>query len=381
MYTCLTAKGCLMTIQRLMINIFVLKYPEIIMKQTNLIFLALSLFILWSCQETNRSSGEPKQIAAGQMPNIVTDKTGKLHMAFGKGDSILYSFSTDGLSFAAPALVAVLPELAASHTRGPQIAITDFGISITACINKGDIFSYYSAGTGSWTSGARVNDTDTTAKENLMALSGDAKNLFAVWLDLRDGHNKLFGSASHDGGKTWEKNVLVYASPDTTVCECCKPSVLVANGTVNVMFRNWLNGNRDLYLINSIDGGEHFTNLQKLGNASWKLDGCPMDGGSLVLNKDQKLQTVWRRMGKIYHCEPGKAEIEIGEGRGCTLTSVNNQNVYAWVEKGEVVCILPGKEKKNLGKGHSVAIQALNDKQVLCVWENEGNLYSAAIDI
>src|SRR6185436_15020500 len=137
--------------------------------------------------------------------------------------------------------------------------------------------SYYKVDAGNWTAGTRVNDIDTIAKENLMALGGQAKNLFAVWLDLRDGHNKLFGSSSRDGGKSWEKNVLVYASPDTTVCECCKPAVLVANGSVHVMFRNRLNGNRDLYLINSTDGGMSFTNLQKLGNESWKLDGCPMD--------------------------------------------------------------------------------------------------------
>jgi hypothetical protein len=124
-----------------------------------------------------------------------------------------------------------------------------------------------------------------------------------------------------------------------------------------------------------------FTNLQKLGNENWQLDGCPMDGGALVINKDQIVQTVWRRKGKIYHCEPGKPEIEIGEGRGCTITTVNNQNVYAWVENGEVVCILPGQRKKNLGKGHSVVIQGINDKQVLCIWENEGNLHSAAIDL
>jgi hypothetical protein len=52
----------------------------------------------------------------------------------------------------------------------------------------------------------RVNDVDTTAKENLMALSADGDNAFAVWLDLRDKHNKLFGAKSIDGGKTWSKN-------------------------------------------------------------------------------------------------------------------------------------------------------------------------------
>jgi hypothetical protein len=145
------------------------------MRKYSLLFLSLSLLFLFSCKENTPPPGEAKQIAVGQMPNIVTDQKGKLHMTFGKGDSILYTFSLDGLSFSTPELVASLPGLAASHTRGPQIATSNFGITITACTAKGDIFSYYKEGAGKWTAGTRVNDTDTTAKENLMALGGQAK--------------------------------------------------------------------------------------------------------------------------------------------------------------------------------------------------------------
>ena len=71
-----------------------------------------------------------------------------------------------------------------------------------------------------------MNDPDTTAKEGLMALSADKENVFAVWLDLRGNkRNKIYGAKSIDGGKTWSKNIMIYTSPDTTVCECCKPSV------------------------------------------------------------------------------------------------------------------------------------------------------------
>ena len=61
-------------------------------------------------------------IANGQMPNIIKDKTGMLHLVYGTGDSIMYLYSSDGgRSFSNPALISVLPKLAASHTRGPQI--------------------------------------------------------------------------------------------------------------------------------------------------------------------------------------------------------------------------------------------------------------------
>src|SRR5687767_675140 len=81
-------------------------------------------------------------IANGQMPNVVRDKTGLLHLVYGTGDSIMYLYSRDGgKSFLQPSLVSMIPKLAASHTRGPQIAVTANGLLITACTSSGDIFS------------------------------------------------------------------------------------------------------------------------------------------------------------------------------------------------------------------------------------------------
>ena len=80
-------------------------------------------------------------IGKGQMPNIATDKPGNLHLVYGTGDSILYRYSNDGgNSFSTPSLVSVLPKLAASHTRGPQIVSTSSGLVITACNDLGNIF-------------------------------------------------------------------------------------------------------------------------------------------------------------------------------------------------------------------------------------------------
>jgi hypothetical protein len=226
-----------------------------------------------------------------------------------------------------------------------------------------------------------VNDVDTTAKEGLMALSGDGNNLFAIWLDLRDKYNKILGSSSSDGGNSWSKNIAIYASPDKTVCECCKPSVVVKGNRVYVMFRNWLNGNRDLYLTQSGDGGNTFGKAEKLGNGSWALNGCPMDGGGLTVHDNNKVQTVWRREAKIYANEPGKPEVQIGEGRGCTLASINNQTVYAWTENGQVVCLLPKAGKKIMGKGRFPVIKAIDNDKIMCVWENEKQILSQVVEL
>jgi hypothetical protein len=275
----------------------------------------------------------------------------------------------------------VLPKLAASHTRGPQITATNKGLIVTACNALGDIFSYYKNGLGNWVQSIKVNDVDTVAKENLMALSADDEYAYAVWLDVRNTRqNKIYGSKSSDGGKTWSKNTMIYTSPDTTVCQCCKPSVAVNRNNVYIMFRNWLNGNRDMYLIQSKDGGNTFGQAEKLGNGSWKLNGCPMDGGSLSIDNKGAVQTVWRREGKVYSAKPGLPEKELGDGKGCNVESVNGKNVYAWTENGVIVINSAGK-KKLLGKGSLPVLKALNNEQVICVWENEKQIHTAVIEI
>lgn len=342
------------------------------------VLFVFAAFILCSCKDENNSL----IIATGQMPNIVKDNSGNFHLVYGKGDSILFAYSTDhGRTFSAPSLISVLPKLAASHTRGPQIASTSNGLTITSCNEMGDIFSFAKDQSGKWSRGARVNDIDTVAKENLMALSADGDNAFAIWLDLRDKHNKIFGAKSTDGGRSWSKNIMIYASPDTTVCECCKPSVVVKGNNVYVMFRNWLNGNRDLYLIQSSDNGNTFGQAQKLGSGSWALKGCPMDGGGIVVSKNGILETVWNRKGVIYVCEPGKEEKELGKGKNCTIESVNGKNVYAWVEDGEVIILKPRGMKKNLGKGHLPVIKAINNEHILCVWENNKQIHTAIVEL
>jgi hypothetical protein len=277
-----------------------------------------------------------------------------------------------GSSFSLPVIIDTLHGLVASATRGPQISTTKNGLAVIAVNKNGDIFSYTKDAAGKWNRAGKVNDVDTTDKEGFLGLSGDGENnLFAIWTDLRnDKHNKIFGARSTDGGKTWHKNILVYASPDSTVCECCKPSVVMKGANVFVMFRNWLHGNRDMYIIRSSDGGETFGEATKLGKGSWALNGCPMDGGSLAVNNEDAIQTVWRRKSKIYSCEPGKSEKEIGEGKSCVMETANNKNIYAWVNNGNVTCLLPDGSQKVVGKGSLPVLKSINDNEVICVWEN-----------
>ena len=349
----------------------------------NIFLFSFAICTLFSCTEKKSPGKEDFVIANGQMPSLAKDKQKGLHVVYGAGDSIMYTYlSHMDTAFNAPVLIGVLPDLAASHTRGPQIACSENGLTVTACNSNGDIFSYHKTVTANWVSTARVNDVDTVAKENLMSLGGDGQYDYSVWLDLRGNRqNKIYGARTDDGGKTWSKNKLIYASPDTTVCQCCKPSVVVKGNSVYVMFRNWIDGNRNMYLIQSNDGGNTFGDAEKLGTGNWKLNGCPMDGGGLAIDDKGAIQTVWRREGKLYSAQPGLPEKEVGEGKGCTVDIIKNKPVYAWVKDGLIWITGPNGKVLALGKGSQPIIKSLNEAQMICVWEYEKQIHAAIFEL
>ncbi|MEO6230922.1 MAG: sialidase family protein [Ferruginibacter sp.] len=343
----------------------------------------LVLYLMTSCSEKKVHTKDDFVITDGQMPALAKDKSNNVHLVYGMGDSIMYVYSSDnGNTFSNPLLVSALPHVYTFATRGPQVAVTDKGLLITACTSQGNIFSFYKETGNDWTKGEKLNDVDTVAKEGLMGLSSYGNTAFAVWLDLRGNkRNKIVGAKSIDGGKTWLKNKIIYTSPDSTVCQCCKPSVVVWQNKVAVMFRNWLQGNRDLYLVQSTDAGGSFGAAQKLGTGSWKLDGCPMDGGNLAVNDNGAVQTVWRRGATVFSTNPGMPEKEMGQGKSCTIEIVNNKNVYAWTENGQVVVMKPDGEKKILGMGIQPVLKALDNAHLLCVWENNKQLHASVVEL
>src|SRR6187200_2009005 len=107
--------------------------------RSSIIIISTAFIFLYSCKNENNNP----VIAEGQMPNLVKDNSNNIHLVYGNGDSILYCYSSDhGSTFSAPFLISILPKLAASHTRGPQIAATSNGLTVTACNKMGDIFSF-----------------------------------------------------------------------------------------------------------------------------------------------------------------------------------------------------------------------------------------------
>lgn len=188
---------------------------------------------------------------------------------------------------------------------------------------------------------------------------------------------KIYMAKSMDGGKSWSKSKLVYASPDGSVCECCMPTIQSdQNDNLYIMFRNNLKGSRDLHLAISNDKGNSFGNPVKLGQDTWKLNGCPMDGGGFrVINQDN-IATVWQRDGQIFLAQPEGKEIKIGNGRYPSIDAGNKGDYITWSE-GENIMFL-GPNSSNvivLAKGTtSKTISTDKGDSILIVWIEEGKI-------
>ena len=103
-------------------------------------------------------------------------------------------------------------------------------------------------------------------------------------------------------------------------------------GEIAIMWRNALNGSRDMHLCTTRDGGESFTAAQKLGEGTWKLEGCPMDGGSVTMAPDGKWITAWRRDSKLFLNEIGQAERSFAEGKQPVIAYAGKDRLIVWEE-------------------------------------------------
>ncbi|NDK55620.1 hypothetical protein GWO68_06820 [Pontibacter sp. BT213] len=294
-------------------------------------------------------------------------------------DEIFCATSTDnGLTFSEPELVGTVPDLLTGMAMGPQVASSANYTVVTAIDKKGNIHSYsLKHADGKWVKAAAVNDVPGVAAEGLMSIASDANDTFyALWLDVRNNKKNKIVLASKSGpAAAWSANRVIYESPDSTVCECCKPTIVVKDKQVNLMFRNWLQGSRDFYVTSSSDGGKTFSEPVKLGQGTWKVEGCPMDGGGLMLDESNQVHTAWQRDGHIYYAQPGKTEVEVGEGRNCRISG-GEYPVIAWKDdKALKVKFLNSENIQTIGEGSYIETMEMPDKTTLCVWENDKKLY------
>lgn len=317
----------------------------------------------------------PADLRGAIQPQIAVEPAGRIHVTFGQGNAVYYTDSADGKKFSAPVKVGELDKLALGKRRGPRIAVSGGLVLVTAISHAdGKLHAWTSANQGkSWKEGAALNTVDGSAREGLQALAGNGEGrVVAVWLDLREGKQEVWSRESQDGGKSWDAEMRVYASPSGSVCPCCVPNVAISpQGEVAVMWRNDLEGARDLYVAVR-KGDKPFSEAKKLGTGTWKFNGCPMDGGSLVFSPEGKWLAVWRREKGVFASFLGTEEMPLSEDASQPVaTSVGEVPVMFW-ESGDALMMKRGKgDAVRFAEGGSSASAARGKDGACVVWEGK----------
>lgn len=337
------------------------------------------LFALLSLAATLQS--DPSTLVGqGSSPQLALDPRGTVRMVFGRKDTIFAVTSRDGgQTFTSAEMVGVVRGMHLGNTRGPTIASSRVRSMVLAIDTAGNLTAFQlDHRSNRWTRmRGYVNDAKGSAPEGLATIAAtDAGAFIATWLDLREERkNNIYlgvvASASADARRT--PNRKIYASPDGHTCECCRPTITTAGKHVAVMFRNWLDGARDMYVSRSSDGGKRFASAEKLGEGTWKLDACPMDGGAASVDPKGDLSTVWRRDATVYYARPGEKEKRMGEGRSPMMSRQGASTYIVWENRGTIKLTSPGNAIVNdVAEGRHPQVLALSDGRVLVAWDKDG---------
>jgi hypothetical protein len=213
---------------------------------------------------------------------------------------------------------------AATAWRGdqPSVAVAPDGVVHvlwTARVESGekhgtDIYLSSSTDRGqSFATEVKVNDDNAPGAHGMhsLAVATDGR-IYAAWLDERnveapkpsakgEGHHMesnrdVYVAYSTDGGRSFSANKKVASD----ACPCCKTALTVSpDGTLYAGWRQVLPGSfRHIAVAGSTDGGKNFSTPVIVSDDRWVLQGCPVSGPSLSVDRTSgNLKVVWYAAG------------------------------------------------------------------------------------
>jgi hypothetical protein len=140
------------------------------------------------------------------------------------------------------------------------------------------------------------------------------------------------------------------------------------------MWRNWLGGSRDLYLATSRDGGRTFSPAQKLGTGTWKLNGCPMDGGSVAFSPAGDWLVIGRRERAVFTSEVAASEKIVADNGTQPIAGFAGKSPLLLWESGGALMLQRGKEAPaRFAESAASAALASGPETAIVVWESSAD--------
>ena len=279
------------------------------------------------------------EIKAAAQPQLATAGGARVYVAYGQGQGVFVARSEDNGSTFGPAVRVATPAgLMLGMRRGPRI--TADGDDVTVTLIAEELVAYHSSDRGrTWAGPTTLNSVPRCAREGLHDLArGPGGQVFVTWLDLRNGKMELWGATSRNGGRTWGPNERVYRSPDVSICECCHPVARFdPAGNLAVMWRNSIGGARDMWMTTRPAGAAAFGPARKLGEETWTLKACPMDGGDVLALGGGSFAAVWQRAGEIFYTAGTAREVRLGPGKQAVAVAAPGGALVVWQQGSDLV--------------------------------------------
>lgn len=277
----------------------------------------------------------------------------------GSGQVFLAKSTDHGTSFTASRQVTNATGLQAGMQRGPQIAVDRMGVVHLLWEQKNELNKITARYARSTDGGATFSTPLAIAadsglhNQDFPSIAVDSSgNPCASWIDSRDvengnaKHPQLYVVRSTNGGVSFNMPVRATNIPDAGTCECCNTSIAVSPaGNIFVSFRSNFSNNRDIHIARSLDGGTTFS-IVKAASESWVIDGCPMTGSSIAVDRNENAYVAWRDSrpsanGKdyIYYTMLRRSDsVCLRDRRICSTPSQSNYPSLAITPDGGVLC-------------------------------------------
>ena len=133
----------------------------------------------------------------------------------------------------------------------------------------------------------------------------------------------------------------------------------------------------------SNDAGQTWSAAKKVGNETWKIDACPMDGGGLTLTGQARPYAVFRKEKEIHYSTPGAIERMLGEGKDPAIASGLDESLYVvWTSPTGAIESMNSKENKVrvLAPKGAYPQVVFTGHQALAFWEEEDGIGMGVVE-